>query len=363
MAIYQGTSAKEYPIYGASRLGVYFKTGNTAVYQITDHLGNVRALVQESGTLAGATDYYPFGMVMPGRSLQNAEGYRYTYQGQEKDPETGKEAFELRLWDSRIGRWLTTDPYYQYASPYLGMGNNPISRIDPNGGEDWHYDKNGNLVSDVGDNAQTLADFKGIDISEAQYIIASEGFFIDYNNGVGMDLMAGQVARNREFGSPYNINQNLSFSKSFSADYGFSSWGKVGSTFVPKGTGGGIMVAGGLDMHAFVTYSNGNHYLNVSATATINNDTRNKVNSFLNVKYSNDNSRRSATESWRIEPRGETVLTQAGTLYVGSQTLLLPKNPNEISRLNMTLGVHQRLPGGGVSSISLDTNLLPAIIH
>jgi RHS repeat-associated protein len=73
---------------------------------------------------------------MPGRSLLGAEGYRYAFQGQEKDPETGKEAFELRLWDSRIGRWLTTDPYGQYNSPYLGMGNNPISRIDPDGGMD-----------------------------------------------------------------------------------------------------------------------------------------------------------------------------------------------------------------------------------
>ncbi len=60
--------------------------------------------------------------------------YRYAYQGQEKDPETGKEAFELRLWDSRIGRWLTTDPAGQFNSPYMAMGNNPIISIDPDGG-------------------------------------------------------------------------------------------------------------------------------------------------------------------------------------------------------------------------------------
>ncbi|WP_313788453.1 RHS repeat-associated core domain-containing protein [uncultured Allomuricauda sp.] len=83
-------------------------------------------------------------MPMPGKSLLGAEGYRYAFQGQEKDPETGKEAFQLRLWDSRIGRWLTTDPYGQYASPYLGMGNNPILMVDADGGfadgccdDDW----------------------------------------------------------------------------------------------------------------------------------------------------------------------------------------------------------------------------------
>jgi hypothetical protein len=44
------------------------------------------------------------------------------------------EAFQLRLWDGRIGRWLSPDPMGQYASPYLGMGNNPIGLTDPTGG-------------------------------------------------------------------------------------------------------------------------------------------------------------------------------------------------------------------------------------
>ena len=70
---------------------------------------------------------------MPNRQTTDGD-YRYAYQGQEKDKETNKEAFELRLWDSRIGRWLTTDPKRQYASPYLGMGNDPINGIDPDGG-------------------------------------------------------------------------------------------------------------------------------------------------------------------------------------------------------------------------------------
>jgi hypothetical protein len=33
-----------------------------------------------------------------------------------------------------LGRWLSVDPYGQYDSPYLGMGNNPINLIDPDGG-------------------------------------------------------------------------------------------------------------------------------------------------------------------------------------------------------------------------------------
>jgi len=60
--------------------------------------------------------------------------YRYSFQGQEKDAETGKVAFQLRLYDPRINRWLTTDPKGQYHSSYMAMGNNPISSIDPDGG-------------------------------------------------------------------------------------------------------------------------------------------------------------------------------------------------------------------------------------
>jgi RHS repeat-associated protein len=138
LAIYENNTLQELPIYGASRLGIYKKPSSTSVYQLTDHLGNVRAVIAKQGTsavaLVSATDYYPFGMPMPGRRIVG--GYRYQYQGQEVDPETGKEAFQLRLWDGRIGRWLTTDPAGQYDSPYMGMGNNPISRYDPDGGCD-----------------------------------------------------------------------------------------------------------------------------------------------------------------------------------------------------------------------------------
>jgi len=138
LAIYNGLNQKELPIYGASRLGIYFKTSNTSVYQLTDHLGNVRAVIakdaQNNAVATTATDYYPFGMPMPNRQMIGGELYRYAFQGQEKDPETGKEAFQLRLWDGRIGRWLTTDPYGEFHSPYMGMGNNPISVIDTNGG-------------------------------------------------------------------------------------------------------------------------------------------------------------------------------------------------------------------------------------
>jgi RHS repeat-associated protein len=154
---------KELPVYGSSRLGIYYKIGSRGkyAYQLTDHLGNVRAVVMKTGSnalsLTNKTDYYPFGMAMPDRNVEG--GYRYGYQGEyaEKDPEIGMEAFELRLWDSRIGRWLSPDPYGQYASPYLGMGNNPANGIDPDCGW-WQEFKN--WVVGKGWNSNNALDFQ-----------------------------------------------------------------------------------------------------------------------------------------------------------------------------------------------------------
>lgn len=89
---------------------------------------------QRSSIVAGS-DYYPFGLAMEGREITR-EDYRYGYQGQysEKDKTTGWNEFELRMYDPRIGRWLSVDPYGQFASPYLAMGNNPMINVDPNGG-------------------------------------------------------------------------------------------------------------------------------------------------------------------------------------------------------------------------------------
>ncbi len=161
MAIYNQAAGgsiieKEMPIYGLNRLGVLKKDINNneiRSYQITDHLGNVRAVVNrvnQSSTLAmiSFADYYPFGERLDGRSSMS--NYRYAFQGQELDGETGMEAFQLRLWDGRIGRWLSPDPMGQYASPYLGMGNNPITGIDIDGG---FWQELGNWVSGSGWNS------------------------------------------------------------------------------------------------------------------------------------------------------------------------------------------------------------------
>jgi RHS repeat-associated protein len=128
----------EHPVYGSSRLGVYYRGSAKYAYELTDHLGNVRAVVVDAGgtavSITSKTDYYPFGMPMPRRNVDG--GYRYAFQGlfSEQEKEINLNSFERRFYDPRIGRWISSDEIKkERESPYIGMGNNPIKYVDPDG--------------------------------------------------------------------------------------------------------------------------------------------------------------------------------------------------------------------------------------
>jgi RHS repeat-associated protein len=79
-----------------------------------------------------ANDFYPFGSLMPGRKWQGGS-YRYGFQGQEKDDELKGEGnsinYAFRVYDPRIGRFLSIDPLtekYPFYSPYHFSSNQPI---------------------------------------------------------------------------------------------------------------------------------------------------------------------------------------------------------------------------------------------
>ncbi len=118
---------------------LFIYTSNEGQGQSEVYFDNI-TVTHQPGIVRSATDYYPFGLEMEGRSFSalGPKGYRFGYQGDfaEKDEETGWNAFELRQYDAAIGRWTTRDPAGQYSSPYLAVGNNPMSRVDPDGGVD-----------------------------------------------------------------------------------------------------------------------------------------------------------------------------------------------------------------------------------
>jgi RHS repeat-associated protein len=87
-----------------------------------------------SNFVAQATDFGAWGDVL--REQKTDESiYRYSYQGQfsERDLETSWNHFEAREFDPTIGRWTSPDPAREFWSRYLGMGNNPVLFVDPNG--------------------------------------------------------------------------------------------------------------------------------------------------------------------------------------------------------------------------------------
>ncbi len=116
----------ERPIYGSSRLGIM----NKAVKSPKS------AVCSLSSFPFSRTDYYPFGYPIASRSYNS--GYRYGFNGQEKDNEVygdGK-SYTAEFWqyDSRLGRRWNVDPKPNISlSPYSCFANNPIVYCDLKG--------------------------------------------------------------------------------------------------------------------------------------------------------------------------------------------------------------------------------------
>jgi RHS repeat-associated protein len=71
-------------------------------------------------------------------------GYRYGFNGKEKDSENfdGAYDFGARILDARLGRWCSVDLLHKKTpqlSPYHSMGNAPIYIIDSDGNENIIY--------------------------------------------------------------------------------------------------------------------------------------------------------------------------------------------------------------------------------
>ncbi|OQP43609.1 hypothetical protein A4H97_33835 [Niastella yeongjuensis] len=130
-------------------------------YELTNHLGNVLVTVTDkkigvpsgSGSslidhyepdIVSAQDYYPFGMLQPGRSYlsPNGDKYRYGFNGKENDNEVkgdgNQQDYGMRVYDPRLGKFLSVDPLttkFPELTPYQFASNSPIVAIDLDGAE------------------------------------------------------------------------------------------------------------------------------------------------------------------------------------------------------------------------------------
>lgn len=134
--------------------------------------------------------FVAFGQTMPNRH-GNDNQYRYGFEGMERDDEikgTGNSYdFGARMYDARLGRWLTRDPkekIYSHLSPYNYCANSPIVWVDKDG--NIIRDPKGNIVYvKLGDTQMEHAGAPGVKVAtEWGYIFANDGtpILVNKNN-------------------------------------------------------------------------------------------------------------------------------------------------------------------------------------
>ena len=107
-------------------------------YFVKDHLGSVRVIVDQAGTVREQNDYYPFGERCPESTYAVSAVNRYKYNGKEEQTvgDLGMLDYGARMYQAGIGRWFVPDPLaekYYSVSPYAYCRNNPIRFVDPDG--------------------------------------------------------------------------------------------------------------------------------------------------------------------------------------------------------------------------------------
>jgi len=114
-------------------LARYQPVNGTAWY-LTDNLGTVRDLVDESGDLLNHIDYDSFGQIT---AQSNATaGDRFTYTGREFDSEIDLYYYRARFYDPALGRFINQDPLgFDAGDPnlYRYVFNTPLMMTDPTG--------------------------------------------------------------------------------------------------------------------------------------------------------------------------------------------------------------------------------------
>lgn len=136
------------PVKLLTEVGYVTLTDAVHHYFLQDHQRNNRVVIDDKNNVEEVNHYYPFGGVFASTSSVQP----FKYNGKELDRRNGLDWYDYgaRMYDAALGRFTTSDPsaenYYE-SSPYTYCGNNPVTRIDPNG-KDWIEDPYGGLLWD-----------------------------------------------------------------------------------------------------------------------------------------------------------------------------------------------------------------------
>ena len=114
-------------------------SGSTPTYMffLTDHLGSVRVILDDNGSVCQINQYYPFGDLMTDpRLAAGSQDNCFRYTGKELITESGQYDFGARFLSPLVGRFNTVDPLaekYYDISPYAYCAGDPVNRVDPDG--------------------------------------------------------------------------------------------------------------------------------------------------------------------------------------------------------------------------------------
>jgi RHS repeat-associated protein len=98
---------------------------------LTDHLGSVTRVENDSGRVVEAISLDPYGNL---ESERGSEQVALTFTGKPRDAVSGIISIGVRSFDPMLGMWASRDKKKQFWTPY-GYGN-PLATIDPDGNND-----------------------------------------------------------------------------------------------------------------------------------------------------------------------------------------------------------------------------------
>ncbi len=157
---------------------VAMRTPQGTDYYVSDSIGSIVAMVDNSGNLAGQYRYDPYGnTLLATEQTQNP----YRYAGYYYDHPTGLYKAGERYYDPETGTWTQKDPISQIAdprqaNPYVYAGADPVNQSDPSG---MILGGLGDALSAVGDVATScgglIAPTPPIPTSERQAALGAAG--------------------------------------------------------------------------------------------------------------------------------------------------------------------------------------------
>jgi len=216
-------------------------------YELSDHLGNVHIVVSDlriglnQVKVLSATEYYPFGMGMPGRTYATSSGYRHNFNGKELDQETGVQDYGFRIYNPNIAKFLSVDPLtssYPMLTPYQFASNSPIAGIDIDGLEFgwaqdlWDMTKEGytttiKKVDEYYTGTVNYVKNTKVEFNTSSSVGIQAGLKTSLYKGTGTQVSKGTVKKIGVEGKINIVSVNTSStSTSYSAKEGFKSTSK-----------------------------------------------------------------------------------------------------------------------------------------